>query len=343
MNIYNLFRQYAHIGGGRTKLLILCALHVFRRRYLGIYIDPVLGCNYRCQMCYFSDEKIRKARRGRMTEAQIDNTAKALFSRALKLQIGCGAEPSIDLNGTMQLVRLGAKYGVPYISMTSNGVLLTYPILRELVETGLNELTISLHGVHRETYERLMGPTSNYDAFLVLLENIRKIKQQYPKFVVRINYTMNADNVDELSDFDNLFADTHIDVLQLRPIRNLGVSQYQNFSLEYISKCLETIVRPLAERCREKHIQVLFPEQINIERFEGKKKEDIRERMVSNFVYYNITAQSYSKQNVHLDTEDYAHYSRRTHIGWQMLKAALLPQNEEQEISLSTPLNYDIT
>ncbi len=341
MNIYKLLKQYAHLGGGNTRLFGLWVLHILHRRYIGVFIDPILGCNYRCQMCYFSNEETRRTKHGRLTEEQINNVAKTLFPRTLKLQIGCGAEPSIDMQGTLQLVKLGMQYKVPYISVTSNGVLLTYDKLQELVRAGLDELTISLHGIHRDTYTKLMGPTSNYDAFLDLLQSIKWIKEQYPKFMVRINYTMNADNVDELSDFDTLFHDIPINVLQLRPIRELDGSAYQNFDLTHVSECIETVVRPLAERCREKGTIVLFPEKLNIERFEKKSTTDYKDRMVTNFVYQNINAQNYENHDIHFDTEDYSDYCHRVHVGWQILKA-LFSHTKEQDTALSNPLNYDI-
>lgn len=341
MNIYKLLKRYAHLGGSNTRLFGLWVLHILRRRYIGVFIDPILGCNYRCQMCYFSNDETRRTKHGRMTEEQINNVARALFPRTLKLQIGCGAEPSIDMRGTQQLVQLGKQYNVPYISVTSNGVLLTYDKLQDLVKVGLDELTISLHGVHRDTYTTLMGSTSDYDAFLDLLLSIKRIKEQYHKFVVRINYTMNADNVDELSDFDTLFHDTPIDVLQLRPIRELGGSLYQNFDLTHISECIETVIRPLAERCKKKGTTVLFPEQQNIERFEKESITDYKDRMVFNFIYQYVSAQSYAKHDIHFDTENYSDYSHRVHIGWQMLKTLFLCA-KEQDTTLSNPLNYDI-
>lgn len=195
------------------KLAALWLMHTTRRRYIGVFIDSVLACNYRCRMCYFSNEEERKRRRGRLTSDQINYIARSIFHRAIKLQIGCGAEPTMDPEGALLLVKQGKQYGVPYIALTSNGVRLTYEQLLSLVEAGLDELTISLHGVYRDTYENLMGPTADYDAFLNLLQSITRVKAQFPAFNVRVNYTMNADNVEELADFDKLFAYTPINQL----------------------------------------------------------------------------------------------------------------------------------
>ena len=138
MNIYTLLRHFSHLGGSRMKLAALWMMHIMHRRYLGVFIDTVLTCNYRCQMCYLSNEEERKKRRsGRLTDEQLEAIAHSIFHRALKLQIGCAAEPTMDLKGALRLVQLGKQYGVPYISLTSNGALLKYDKLHELVQLGI--------------------------------------------------------------------------------------------------------------------------------------------------------------------------------------------------------------
>ena len=343
-NIYSLLRRFSHLGGSRTKLAAIWLMHVLHRRYLGVFVDPSLHCNYRCRMCYFSNDDERQRRHGRLTEQQIEHIARSLFRRTIKLQIGCGAEPTMHLQGTLQLVRLGKQYGVPYIAMTSNAVLLQQAQLLELVEAGLDELTISLHGIHRETYETLMGPTADYEAFLRVLQTLRYVKNRYPHFNVRVNYTMNADNVDELADFDTLFADVPIDQLQLRPVRKIGESAYRNFDLHHVSECLETIIRPLAARCRQRGTTVLFPEQIYIDRFAGEEHASPRENLIALFTYINITPMSYPRHDIRFEEETYDEYCRRQHVGWQIFKGIWMTQAACEQIGtgLTNSLNYDI-
>ena len=92
---------------------------------------------------------------GKFTTDDLEVIAKALFPRALRLQIGCGAEPTMSQN-LLQLVKLGKQYGVKHITITTNGNLLTYEKLQKLVENGLTEITISAHGFTKNTYESLM-------------------------------------------------------------------------------------------------------------------------------------------------------------------------------------------
>ena len=85
---------------------------------------------------------------------------------------------------------------MPYISLTTNGNLLTKEQLFSMAEAGLDEITLSTHGIRKETYEHLMT-NGKYDLFLQLLDNLKEVKKQYPDFRIRINYTMNEDNTEE--------------------------------------------------------------------------------------------------------------------------------------------------
>ena len=105
MNIYKLLK----IAGLNSipsplKLFGLWTMLVSRRRIIGIFLDPVLACNIRCKMCYFSDPEKRKEMKGIINSEQIDLMAEKLFPKALKLQLGCGAEPTLytDLPGIIR-------------------------------------------------------------------------------------------------------------------------------------------------------------------------------------------------------------------------------------------------
>ena len=74
-------------------------------------------------MCYFSDSKKRGQVKGNMSDEELDKVEKALFHRALKLQIGCGAEPTLYPH-LAELVKRGHRAGIPYISLTTNGQLI---------------------------------------------------------------------------------------------------------------------------------------------------------------------------------------------------------------------------
>lgn len=81
-NIYNILRLGTQIKSRRLKLLGIWLFHVLGKRYIGIFLDPVLACNFRCKMCYFSDEQKRKSLRGTLKYEEIEAIAGSLFHRA---------------------------------------------------------------------------------------------------------------------------------------------------------------------------------------------------------------------------------------------------------------------
>lgn len=209
MNIYNKLKL---IASGRipgwAKLLGLSALMVTRRRMAGIFIDPVNSCNLRCRMCYFSDPEHRKTMTGRLSDSDIDRVERAFFARALKLQIGCGAEPTLDPR-VPDIIRRGKAAGIPFISITTNGQLIADGRLDldELCAAGLNEVTLSMHGTRAETFEHLM-PGAKFEKHQKLIAMLEEARRKYPELTVRINFTVNSLNVEDLADdsFWNLWT-----------------------------------------------------------------------------------------------------------------------------------------
>lgn len=344
MNFYKILKYFSIIQSPRIKMAGLWTLHLLNRRTLGVYIDPILGCNYHCQMCYFSNDAVRRSKRGKMTDAQINALAQSVFPNAMKLQIGCGAEPTLDMPHTLQLITLGHRYHVPYISLTTNGILLDEAHLRDMLQNGLNEITLSLHGIHKETYTKMMGITSNYERFAALLQLLKKMKETFPDLHIRINYTMNADNVDELQDWDTLFHDIPITEVQLRPIREIGDSAYKNFDLHHVAEVLPTIVHPLTQRLHRQGICVIAPQQIHIDMFAHRKQQSARLQMMSLFTYLNVTPENYNQSPVDFERETYPQYKRRTHIGRTLFKHIFSSEEQCAQMGkqLSTAINYDI-
>lgn len=345
MDIYRLLKTFGCIRSPRIKLLGLWGLHVTRRRYIGIFLDPVLSCNLRCRMCYFSDPERRKELHGSLTETEMQQIASALFHRALKLQIGCGAEPTL-YRSLPWLVRLGKEYGIPYVSLTTNGQLLDIKSLHALAEAGLDELTLSLHGITQKTYEQLMQG-ARFDKFLSLLRTVKDIHMDFPQLKIRINYTLNADNVQELARFDEVFSEIPVNILQLRPIQKIGNTDYRNFSMQPLLDAYDDILLPLVEKCKQRGIVCLIPTRKNLLALteqSGMKIKSPREQALENLTYCNITPGHIWQKDFHTAADTFESYTRRQHRASHILRLALGRHEPEQPVYERTQkLNYSIT
>lgn len=341
MNIYRILKIFNKVKSTRIKLCGILCMHLLNKRYIGIFIDPVLACNFRCKMCYFSNEQKRKELSGSINYTDLNNIAKTFFNRAVKLQIGCGAEPTIYKNIT-EIIKLGKLYKIPYISITTNGKLLSYERLKELVEAGLDELTFSVHGLTSQNYNFFM-PGGNFDSFLQLLEYIKKIHIIYPTFKVRINYTVNEDNINDLKMFWTIFENVPLNIVQIRPIQKIGESEYSNFSMEKIKYNYYDTIAPIIETCKTKNITCLAPTFENLNNLDNIKESELNKpNTIEEFTYCYISPQCYWKKDIDIINEDYNKYCKRTHFTKKLLKAIIFCKKENQGKRVTKKLNYKI-
>jgi MoaA/NifB/PqqE/SkfB family radical SAM enzyme len=301
--VYRLLKLNRYIRSRRVKKFGIFLLHLLGSRYLAVFLDPVLACNLRCKMCYFSDPEYRKRAKGMFHSEDLTKIANAFFRRTLKLQIGCGAEPSLFSFNTT-LICLAKQYKVPYISMTTNGNLFTDKDLWDFVEAGLDEITLSLHGVTRESYEYFMTGAS-FDAFCKTMATLTEIKKAHPRFKVRINYTVNQDNMDELALFFDVFGNYAIDILQIRPIQKIGKSEYALFSWDELCRSYDEVIKKVRNDSLRCGVVCIAPEKEDLQNADGDES-------VVEVTYCYISPRYVWREDFDLNKETYKTYSKRT-------------------------------
>lgn len=343
MDIYSLMNLYHRIESPRLKLMGIMMLHVLHRRYLNLAFDPVEACNLRCRMCYFSDPEVRKYLHGRFSDEDIKAIADSLFHRVLRLQIGCGAEPLV-YNKLTELVALARKKGIPHISVTTNGNLLTKQKLKELADAGLDELILSAHGMSKEMYEYLMQG-AKFDKFLQVLDDIEQLRAGGAKALcVRINYTMNQDNIDDLKLMPKVFERMKPNVIQLRPIQKLSNdTSYQNYSLDSLVERYQEDIAPVIEFCLANNITCLYPEQKHLLTIdESEEAYEHKNSIVNLLPNFYLGPYEGWKEKINPYEETFEDYSRRTGRLRFMLKHILGFHADEETLEVTKSLNYNI-
>ena len=331
MNIYKLLQLNRKIKSHRIKFLGLFLLHKFNKRYLAVNLDPVMACNLRCKMCYFTDTDYVKTLKGQFKENELNQVAKTIFKRALKLQIGCGTEPTL-YKDLVKVVELGKAYKVPYISITTNANLLDEEKIEALLKAGLNEFTISLHGVTKASYESFMKKAS-YEKFHNAFKAFAKLKSKY-NFKVRINYTFNKDNFYELEEFFNHFNGNSFDILQIRPIQKIGNTEYSNFDLETLREDYPKLIKKIKENCKVNNIILLASDQI------PKNGESNESSLIFNYTFCYVSPQKFWKNGFDWRNESFNSYSKK--IGWSSILFNNAFKSKDELKSLSNRLNYEI-
>ena len=257
MRSESLVRLNRLITSNRLKFLAVLAADLLGARHLIVRFDPVQACNLRCAMCYFSnDEWLQQNPANRFSADEISRLAAMFFWRALQLHIGAAMEPTV-YKDYPSLVTLGKRYKIPFIGFTTNGQLLTRTNIRLMMEAGLDEITLSTHGVRKQTYETQMQGAS-FDTYHRNLKSIVDLKRQLGRKspAIRINYTVNPDNLSELQDFFVTFGDYDITTLQVRPVVDFGNTDYQNKKWANYGE-YEDILDFLMSECRRRGIYLL--------------------------------------------------------------------------------------
>lgn len=331
MNIYKLLQLNRKIKNHRIKFLGLYLLHRFNQRYLAVNLDPVMACNLRCKMCYFTDADYVKTLKGQFKEEELNQVAKTIFNRALKLQIGCGTEPTL-YKDLVKVVELGKLYKVPYISITTNANLLDEAKIEALLKAGLNEFTISLHGVHKESYENFMQKAS-YEKFHNAFRAFEKLKKKYD-FKVRINYTFNKDNFYELADFFKHFNGASFDILQIRPIQKIGNTEYNDFDLDAIRADYPELIQNIRNQCKENHITLLAPNTI------PENQRVNASSLIFDYTFCYVSPQKFWKDGFNWNHESFNAYSKK--IGWSKTLWSNIFKSEKELKSMSNRLNYEV-
>tara|TARA_R110002049_G_scaffold21057_1_gene77517 strand:+ start:8761 stop:9765 length:1005 start_codon:yes stop_codon:yes gene_type:complete len=331
MNIYKLLQLNRKIKSHKIKFFGLWLLHTFNKRYLAVNLDPVLACNLRCKMCYFTDADYVKTLKGQFKPEEIKQVAKTIFKRALKLQIGCGTEPTLYKNLT-EIVELGKQYKVPYISLTTNANLLNEENIEALLKAGLDEFTISLHGVTKESYEGFMKKAS-YEKFHNAFNAFQKLKSKY-NFKVRINYTFNKDNFYELAELFNYFSGESFDILQIRPIQKIGNTEYNDFDLAPLAVDYPKFIKQIKQNCKDNNIILLASDNI------PNKSEINDSSLIFDYTFCYISPDKFWKEDFNWREESFNEYSKK--IGWGNQLISNIFKSKKELNSLSNRLNYDI-
>ena len=336
MNVYQLLKINKSIKNPRIKFLGLATLHKLNKRYLAVNFDPVMACNLRCKMCYFTDSDYVRRVKGVFPKDELETLADRLFSRALKLQVGCGTEPTLykDLS---KVFELGKKHNVPHISITTNGNLLTKEGVKEWVRNGLKEFTISLHGIHKEKYEDFMGKAS-YEKFHEALGYIEEAREINPDLILRINFTFNKDNFSELKDFFSVYGKYNINVLQIRPIKSMGNTEYQDFDLTPLESSYDQMLASIAEKCKSRNMTLLATP--NFQTLIGES--DIAS-VIYKETYCYIRPGYVWRNDFDWKNETFNEYSKRKNLVSRLIKLAFSPSSEIEELKKKTSLNYEIS
>ncbi|MEZ4265667.1 MAG: radical SAM protein [Myxococcota bacterium] len=181
-------------------------------------------CNQRCIFCldawnhngtYVDTEQL---------EQYIDLGVK-LDSERLILS---GGEPTIHPD-YVRLVRYGKNAGYDWVQTVTNGMMFAYPeFTRKVLQAGLDEMTVSIHGHTPKLQDRLVGVKGAFDKAIQGIRNVQALSGG--KTVINIDIVINKQNIRYLRETIDLFRGMGIhefDLLYIVPFGR-GFAEYRS-------------------------------------------------------------------------------------------------------------------
>ena len=345
-NFYRLIRLNQIVRSHRLKLLWVLIADSVGLRHLVVQFDPVNLCNLRCTMCYYGNpEYTKRKRKGavRFSEEEVGQLAERFFPLTLALNVGAAAEPTVYKN-VDHIVSLAKRHGVPTVSMTTNGQALTDSQIKALVHAGLDEIIVSCHGVNKETYEKFMV-NATYDKFISLLDRITKEKQRAGSSLphLRINYTVNPENLDELVSFFPQFREYDISTLQIRPVVDIPDAPYQWESFAPYEERYHEILGQLEAQCKDSNISLLATRTDPT--LKKRAKKDNYKSLILDAVLRPIKPGQVWKKDFDWKNETYRQYRSRKMFRRNLLKAIFGTRNSLNKLVGDKPdiyLTYEV-
>jgi MoaA/NifB/PqqE/SkfB family radical SAM enzyme len=216
-----------------------------RRRWVRV----TWACNNRCRFCLDRDT-------GR-TEMRPDDEIKRDIvegrREGAERLILSGGEPTTHPRFA-SLVRFGKRAGYRWVQSITNGRMLSYPrFLAGVIQAGLDEVTVSMHGHTPSLHDELVGVAGAFDQASQGIRSALASKS----LVVNIDIVINAHNVDHLPDMLRTFVSWGVrefDLLHLIPFG--GAWEVSNGDLFYdLAEHADPIRRALAF-CRDEGVQL---------------------------------------------------------------------------------------
>lgn len=340
MRFYQKFKYFLSIRSPRLKLLLLWMGRRAGMRYYGVFLDPVVACNIRCRMCYFSDPTARPEPQGPMSDEMVARLRDSVFRKALRLQIGCGAEPTL-YRKLDALIAAGKQAGVPFVELTTNAQLLTADSMLSACRAGLDGMVLSLHGTTRDTYEYLMKG-AKFDRLKDFIEILRQVRREFPDFRLRINYTLNNLNKGELPGLWKLFDGVRIDVVQVRPIQKLGDTEYADFEISDKDRLMSDIIEPFSAECARRGVTALLPEMENL--LKVNKLHSEAEELIEQLTYIYVSPQTVYRDDYDCGKETIRRYQDRKRFGRRLWCTVLGRGSSEESVRVnaSKKMNYKV-
>ncbi len=214
-----------------------------------IQVEVSTICNFRCRMCWFGLlhlDEVKEKFEGRMSYMSFDNFKKIFeeikYTECVLLQ-GTG-EPFLNPE-IFEMIRYLRERRIPHIWIISNGSKITSEVSREIIDSRVGEICVSLDGATAKTYESIRKG-ANFEEVVSNLKGLVAEKRRrgvdYPQ--IALIFVALKTNIAEVSDFIRLAHEIGVNRVDIKefsmPHPTLAHLTLDSDDRRYLLDALET-------------------------------------------------------------------------------------------------------
>lgn len=160
-----------------------------------LQISITSRCNLRCKMCHiwenadFSNE---------LALEEMKDVIKQAVSWGIKEVNLCGGEPLLS-KYCFTIINYAKNNGLRVI-LTTNGTMITSEVAQQIVDAGVDIISISLDGATADVHDSIRGQPDAYNKIMQGIDLINRYKKDSVPIVVLI-LTISNDNIDQLCEY----------------------------------------------------------------------------------------------------------------------------------------------
>lgn len=215
-----------------------------------IWISITGLCNNNCLFCLDGDRKDKYHKSISEIKDKI-KVGKELRNNKLILS---GGEPTIHPN-ILEFVKYGKELGYGKIQVISNGRMFSSEkFTKEIFDSGLNEVTFSLHGHNKELHDSLTKVKGSFSQIIKGIINAKKI----PGSIVNADININGLNYPYLLNTVKLLHKLGIDEINLMSLVPFGNAYKNKEEMFYDVSSVMPYVKEVIEYCKKNRILLWF-------------------------------------------------------------------------------------
>lgn len=189
-----------------------------------VSLDITNQCNLRCKHCYNASGENYIAASDELTDQEVLKLVTDIAAMKPMNFCFCGGEPLLRKDLLMEAARI-LKEGCRFVSMVTNGYLVTPDIAQSIVASGVERLQVSLDGARSETHDRLRRRKGAFDRAI----NAIIAFKEAGAFDIEVAFCPTAFNIHEFPIFYDLCNRLEIKNIRVQPLMLLGrTNKYLN-------------------------------------------------------------------------------------------------------------------